>query len=54
MLYSVLLEASPLPGSLAKRVSRLPLGLGLLWAAFSKTKQAWRDSLAKTVVIPRQ
>ncbi len=81
MLYSVLLEASALQGTLgkvicgikvvdqaggrltlarsakrnfAKIASYPPLGLGFLWAAFSKTKQAWHDSLAKTFVTLRQ
>jgi uncharacterized RDD family membrane protein YckC len=29
----------------------LPLGLGFLWIAFDKRKQAWHDKLAGTVVI---
>ena len=32
-------------------VSMLPLGLGFLWIAFDKRKQAWHDKLAGTVVI---
>lgn len=78
LVYSVLLEASPLQGTLgkaalrlrvvgpdggrltlarsvgrnlAKLLSYLPLGLGFLWAAFSKDKRAWHDILAKTLVV---
>ncbi|MBU0620877.1 MAG: RDD family protein [Gammaproteobacteria bacterium] len=36
---------------LAYFVSTLPLGLGLVWVAFDKRKQAWHDKLAGTVVI---
>ena len=32
----------------AKLASYLPLGLGFVWAAFSKTKRAWHDSAART------
>ena len=32
-------------------VSMLPLGLGFLWIAFDRRKQAWHDKLAGTVVI---
>jgi uncharacterized RDD family membrane protein YckC len=32
-------------------VSMLSLGLGFLWIAFDKRKQAWHDKLAGTVVI---
>jgi len=34
-------------------VSTLPLGLGFLWIAFDRRKQAWHDKLAGTVVIRR-
>lgn len=37
--------------SLGKLLSYLPLGLGFLWAAFSKQKHAWHDMLAKTTVV---
>lgn len=36
---------------LAYLVSTLPLGLGFLWIAFDRRKQAWHDKLARTVVI---
>jgi uncharacterized RDD family membrane protein YckC len=36
---------------LAYFVSILPLGLGLIWVAFDKRKQAWHDKLAGTVVV---
>ena len=32
-------------------VSIMPLGLGLLWVAFDRRKQAWHDKLAHTVVV---
>jgi uncharacterized RDD family membrane protein YckC len=32
-------------------VSMLPFGLGFLWIAFDKRKQAWHDKLAGTVVV---
>ncbi len=32
-------------------VSMLPLGLGFLWIAFDKRKQAWHDKLAGTIVV---
>lgn len=32
-------------------VSIAPLGLGLLWVAFDRRKQAWHDKLAHTVVV---
>lgn len=32
-------------------VSMLPFGLGFLWIAFDKKKQAWHDKLAGTIVI---
>jgi uncharacterized RDD family membrane protein YckC len=35
-------------------VSTIPLGLGLLWIAFDRRKQAWHDKLAGTVVIRGQ
>lgn len=34
----------------AKFFSAIPLGLGFLWVVWSKQKQAWHDSLAKTFV----
>jgi uncharacterized RDD family membrane protein YckC len=37
-----------------KIVSLLPLGLGFLWAAFSKAHATWHDRLAKTRVIRRR
>ena len=36
---------------LAYFVACLPLGLGLLWAAFDRRKQGWHDKLAGTVVV---
>ena len=80
MLYSMLLEASPLQGTVgkvvcgikvvdqdgnrltyvgsvkrnsAKIVSYIPIGLGFLWAAFSKKSQTWHDMIAKTFVVFR-
>lgn len=32
-------------------ISMLPLGLGVLWIAFDRRKQAWHDKLAGTLVI---
>ncbi|HZS11142.1 MAG TPA: RDD family protein [Nitrospirales bacterium] len=32
-------------------ISGIPLGLGFLWVAFDRRKQAWHDKLAGTVVI---
>lgn len=32
-------------------LSSIPLGLGFLWVAFDRRKQAWHDKLAGTVVI---
>jgi uncharacterized RDD family membrane protein YckC len=32
-------------------VSTIPLGLGFLWIAFDRRKQAWHDKLAGTVVM---
>jgi uncharacterized RDD family membrane protein YckC len=32
-------------------VSMLPVGLGFLWIAFDRRKQAWHDKLAGTIVI---
>jgi uncharacterized RDD family membrane protein YckC len=32
-------------------VSMLPLGLGFLWIAFDRRKQAWHDKIARTVVV---
>ena len=37
--------------NILKILSCLPLGLGFLWAAFSKEKRAWHDIIAKTRVI---
>jgi len=34
-------------------VSLLPLGLGVVWIAFDRRKQAWHDKLANTVVVRR-
>jgi uncharacterized RDD family membrane protein YckC len=36
---------------IAYLVSTLPLGLGFLWIAFDRRKQAWHDKLAGTVVV---
>lgn len=36
---------------IAYLVSFLPLGLGVLWIAFDRRKQAWHDKLAGTVVV---
>ena len=78
LVYSALMEASALQGTLgkaamrlrvvgpsggrltlarsigrnlAKLLSYLPVGLGFLWVAFSKEKNAWHDKLAKTSVV---
>jgi uncharacterized RDD family membrane protein YckC len=32
-------------------VSMIPLGLGFVWIAFDRRKQAWHDKLAGTVVV---
>ena len=37
----------------AKILSYLPCGLGFLWAAFGREKQAWHDKLARTYVTFR-
>lgn len=47
---------TPTPGQcvgryLAYFLSALPFGLGFLWAAFDKKKQAWHDKLAGTVTV---
>jgi len=34
-------------------LSALPLGLGFIWVAWDKKKQAWHDKLAKSVVVKR-
>ncbi len=34
-------------------ISMLPLGLGCIWVAFDKRKQAWHDKLAGTLVISK-
>ena len=39
---------------LAYFISGLPLGLGVIWVAFDKRKQAWHDKLAGTVVVRRK
>ena len=39
--------------NLAKLLSYLSLGLGFLWAAFSKNKQAWHDRIANSFVVHR-
>lgn len=48
-------QALSLPQSigryLAYFVSVMPLGLGLIWVAFDRRKQAWHDKLARTVVV---
>jgi len=36
--------------NLLKIVSLLPLGLGFIWAVFSKERKTWHDSIAKTRV----
>lgn len=35
-------------------LAALPLGLGLIWAAFDGRKQGWHDKLAGTVVVRRK
>ncbi|MGH7137906.1 MAG: RDD family protein [Pirellulales bacterium] len=35
----------------AKIISYLPLGLGFIWAIWSKRKRGWHDMIAKTLVI---
>lgn len=35
----------------AKIVSLLPLGLGFLWALWSKDRQGWHDMIAGTLVV---
>ncbi len=37
--------------NLSKIISYLPVSLGFIWAAFSKEKKAWHDSIAKTYVV---
>ncbi|MDQ6709383.1 MAG: RDD family protein [Candidatus Dormibacteraeota bacterium] len=32
-------------------ISSIPLGLGLIWAAFDKDKQGWHDKIAGTYVV---
>ncbi|MGD0578355.1 MAG: RDD family protein, partial [Bryobacteraceae bacterium] len=39
--------------TIGKLVSFLPLGAGFLWCGFTRKKQAWHDSLARTVVVRR-
>ncbi|MEZ6041360.1 MAG: RDD family protein [Planctomycetaceae bacterium] len=36
-----------------KIVSYLPLGLGFIWAIWSRRKQGWHDMIARTLVIKR-
>jgi uncharacterized RDD family membrane protein YckC len=35
----------------SKILSYLPLGLGFVWAGFSKEKQSWHDKIAGTYVV---
>ena len=35
----------------AKIISIIPLGLGFLWATWSKRKRGWHDMIAKTLVV---
>ena len=35
-------------------ISRIPLGLGIIWIAFDRRKQGWHDKLAGTVVVRRK
>jgi uncharacterized RDD family membrane protein YckC len=35
----------------AKIISYVPLGLGFLWALWSKRRRAWHDMIAKTLVL---
>ena len=78
IIYGFLADASPLQGTLGKRLlglrvvdeagnrlsysralgrntakilSGIPLALGFMWAGWSKTKQAWHDSLAHCYVV---
>lgn len=37
----------------AKIISYIPLGLGFIWALWSKKKRGWHDMIAKTLVIKR-
>jgi uncharacterized RDD family membrane protein YckC len=37
--------------NIAKIISYLPLGLGFIWAIWSKRKRGWHDMIAKTLVI---
>ena len=37
--------------NMAKIVSLIPLGLGFIWALFSKERKTWHDMIAKTRVI---
>lgn len=50
---------APTPGQYIGRyfsyfISTLPLGLGIIWVAFDKKKQAWHDKLAGTVVVRKK
>ena len=40
--------------NLFKFVSLLVLGLGFIWAAFTRHKQGWHDLVAKTYVVKRR
>ncbi len=35
-------------------ISFIPLGLGIVWVALDKRKQAWHDKLSGTIVVRRQ
>ncbi|MBT9311010.1 RDD family protein [Leptothoe kymatousa] len=37
--------------NVAKLISYIPLGLGFLWAIWSKHNRTWHDMLAKTLVV---
>jgi len=37
--------------NLAKYLSAIPLGIGFLWAVFSKRNRGWHDIIAKTLVV---
>lgn len=80
ILYSMVADASPLQGTVGKRllglrvsdargnritiprsigrgavkvVSIIPVGLGCLWALWSKDRRTWHDMAAKTLVLRR-
>ena len=50
---SPLTHAQAVKRNSAKVLSFLPLGLGCLWVAWSRTKQGWHDKLAGTYVVQR-